>query len=359
MAAQELGSTFPIGISFMTFTMISYVVDVFKKNFPPVTSFSHLFAYLLFFPRILAGPILRPSELIPQLLRSKSGKFSSLGLGLTILTLGLIKKVIFADSMNDAVNPIFDNPIGHNTPTYWLAILGYTLQVYCDFSGYTDMAIGTSVIFGIRLPINFNKPYTSINLRDFWHRWHITLSRWLRDYIYIPLGGNQCSKPRYLSNIIFTMVICGIWHGANWTFVLWGLLHGIGLMGISSIKYSQTLTRFISIIPKKIKWLLTFLFLVLSWILFRSPNIETATTILIGAFTINFIDMDHFFSSNLFFLILLTVFALSHRYDSLVNVRLFYRRSKKVVLAMIILMSWIIIIGLSTPRSNSFIYLDF
>ena len=221
----SFGVALPLGISFMTFTIVSYVVDVYKKRFPPAQSFFHIFAYILYFPRLIAGPIIRPSELIPQLLRNKSTTMGSVGFGLTLFTIGLVKKVFFADSMGDVVNPVFDNPVGHSLLTYWLAMLGYTVQIYCDFSGYTDMALGSSIMLGVRLPINFNKPYIAINLQDFWHRWHITLSKWLRQYIYIPLGGNRCSRPKYLSNIIVTMVVCGIWHGANWTFLLWGILH--------------------------------------------------------------------------------------------------------------------------------------
>ena len=239
----SFGVALPLGISFMTFTIVSYVVDVYKKRFPPAQSFFHIFAYVLYFPRLIAGPIIRPSELIPQLLRNKSTTMGSVGFGLTLFTIGLVKKVFFADSMGDVVNPVFDNPVGHSLLTYWLAMLGYTVQIYCDFSGYTDMALGSSIMLGVRLPINFNKPYIAINLQDFWHRWHITLSKWLRQYIYIPLGGNRCSRPKYLSNIIVTMVVCGIWHGANWTFLLWGILHGIGLVVIGVTKFSQTATR--------------------------------------------------------------------------------------------------------------------
>ncbi len=262
METVDFKTVLPLGISFVTFSMISYVVDVYSKTFQPVPSFSHLFAYTLYFPRLIAGPILRPSELIPQLLRNKRGEKSALGFGATLITVGLIKKVVFADSMGDAVNPVFDNPTGHSLQMYWLAMLGYTLQIYCDFSGYTDMAIGSSKMLGIRLPLNFNKPYTAVNLQDFWNRWHITLSRWFRDYIYIPLGGNRCSRPRYFSNIAVTMVLCGAWHGANWTFLLWGMLHGFGLLLTRTINFSRTTIRFLGIIPKQLKWFLTFTFLV-------------------------------------------------------------------------------------------------
>ena len=349
----------PLGISFLTFTMISYVIDVYKKRFPPVQSFSHLFAYTLYFPRLIAGPILRPSELIPQLLRNKSNTMSSVGLGLTLFTVGFVKKVFFADSMGDVVNSVFDDPIGHSVPTYWLAMLGYTVQIYCDFSGYTDMALGSSIMLGLRLPMNFNKPYIALSLSDFWHRWHITLSKWLRQYIYIPLGGNRCSKPKYLSNIIVTMVLCGIWHGANWTFLLWGILHGIGLIVVGVIKFSRTATKAMKIIPNQLKWFLTFFFIVITWVFFRAPNIDTARIILIGAFTGDLNFEMFFFETNIFYLTLLGLFAFVHRFDSLSNVRFIYRWMNKAVLATLIIIAFATGIAISADNSKDFIYFDF
>ena len=355
----SFGVALPLGISFMTFTIVSYVVDVYKKRFPPAQSFFHIFAYVLYFPRLIAGPIIRPSELIPQLLRNKSTTIGSVGFGLTLFTMGLVKKIIFADSMGDVVNPVFDNPMGHTLPTYWLAMLGYTVQIYCDFSGYTDMALGSSIMLGVRLPINFNKPYIAINLQDFWHRWHITLSKWLRQYIYIPLGGNRCSRPKYLSNIIVTMVVCGIWHGANWTFLLWGILHGIGLVVIGVTKFSQTATRAMKIIPNQLKWLLTFVFIVVTWVFFRSPNVDTARIILIGAFTgdLNF-DIV-FFEANVFYLTLLGLFAIVHRFDSLSNVRFVYRWINKGVLTTFVIIAFATAIAITTDNPKAFIYFDF
>jgi len=349
----------PLGISFMTFTIISYVVDIYKKRFPPVQSFFHLFAYILYFPRLIAGPILRPSELIPQLLRNRSNTMSSVGFGLTLFTVGLVKKVFFADSMGDVVNPIFDNPIGHDVLTYWLAMLGYTLQIYCDFSGYTDMALGSSIMLGVRLPMNFNKPYIALNLQDFWRRWHITLSKWLRQYIYIPLGGNRCSKFKYLSNIIVTMVVCGIWHGANWTFLLWGILHGLGLVVVGVANYSRTATKAMKIIPNQLKWFLTFIFIVITWVIFRAPDINTAKIILIGAFTGDLSFNSYFFEVNIFYFTLLGIFALVHRFDSLSNVRFIYRWMNKAVLTTLVIVVFATAIAISSDSSNTFIYFDF
>jgi len=355
----SFGVALPFGISFMTFTIVSYVVDVYKKKSPPAQSFFHIFAYILYFPRLIAGPITRPSELIPQLLRNKSTTMGSVGFGLTLFTIGLVKKIFFADSMGDVVNPVFDNPMGHSLPAYWLAMLGYTVQIYCDFSGYTDMALGSSIMLGVRLPINFNKPYLAINLQDFWQRWHITLSKWLRQYIYIPLGGNRCSRPKYLSNIIVTMVVCGVWHGANWTFLLWGILHGIGLVVVGVTKFSQTATRAMKIIPNQLKWLLTFVFIVITWVFFRSPNLDTAKIILIGAFTgdLNF-DIA-FFEANVFYLTLLGLFAIAHRFDSLSHVRFVYRWINKGVLTTFVIIAFATAIAFTTDNPKAFIYFDF
>jgi len=355
----SFGVALPFGISFMTFTIVSYVVDVYKKRSAPAQSFFHIFAYILYFPRLIAGPITRPSELIPQLLRNKSTTMSSVGFGLTLFTIGLVKKIFFADSMGDVVNPVFDNPMGHSLPAYWLAMLGYTVQIYCDFSGYTDMALGSSIMLGVRLPINFNKPYLAINLQDFWQRWHITLSKWLRQYIYIPLGGNRCSRPKYLSNIIVTMVVCGVWHGANWTFLLWGILHGIGLVVVGVTKFSQTATRAMKIIPNQLKWLLTFVFIVITWVFFRSPNLDTAKIILIGAFTgdLNF-DIA-FFEANVFYLTLLGLFAIAHRFDSLSHVRFVYRWINKGVLTTFVIIAFATAIAFTTDNPKAFIYFDF
>ena len=221
------------------------------------------------------------------------------------------------------------------------------------------MAVGSEKILRIRLLLTVNKPYIACNLQGFWRRWHISLSRWLRDYLYIPLGGSRCSKPRYLSNIAIAIVLCGVLHGANWMFLLWGTLHGIGLMTISTIKFSQTATRILTRTPYQLKWLLTFGFIAITWVVFRSPNITTAKIILIGAFTGEMTIDENFFSTNALYLMLLGFFAILQRFDSLRNLRFACRKMNKAVIEILIIMVWIITIAASTSSSKNFIYFDF
>ena len=349
----------PLGISFITFTMISYVVDVYRGHFPVEKSLKDIFAYTLFFPQLIAGPILRPSELIPQLVRKNAKKISFFGLGITIFTFGLIKKVILSDSIASTVDQVYLNPIGLDPMTYWLAIWGFTVQIYCDFSGYTDMAIGSAIILGIHLPLNFNKPYTAYNLQEFWKNWHITLSKWLRDYLYIPLGGARCSKNRHFVNIFITMIIGGLWHGANWTFIIWGAIHGMGIAFVHLVKYSPLLSELFRYIPRPFKWALTILFVSIAWVFFRSPDINTAWIIISGAFALpSYLDSD-FLHENMLLLLIIFIFAITHRFDSIRNIRFLYRKANKTILSVCILTAWIICIASSSGSSNQFIYFDF
>ena len=229
-SGSMLDVSLPLGISFITFTMIAYVVDVYRGRFPAVSRVSTLAGLILFFPHLIAGPILRPHDLIPQLAHPRPPTRSLkvlLSYGITIFSIGLLKKLVFADQIAGVVESVFDHNRGDITSIeYLIAIYGFAMQIYCDFSGYTDMAIGAALLLGVRLPGNFFCPYTAVSIADFWRRWHITLSRWLRDYLYVPMGGNRRGTVREMVNIFITMGLGGLWHGANWTFVLWGLRSG-------------------------------------------------------------------------------------------------------------------------------------
>lgn len=233
-----LNLVLPIAISFYTFHSITYTVGIYRGQLSPVKSFTEYAIFVAFFPQLVAGPILRAKEFLPQL-REKMDNFktrtrlrqilineTNLKIGITMMALGFLKKMFFADNMAPFVNEVFNNPVGLDSFTVILGTLAFGIQIYCDFSGYSDIALGAAFIMGFKIPINFNKPYFATSPTDFWRRWHISLSTWLRDYLYIPLGGNKKSKSRTYLNLFIVMFLGGLWHGASWNFVIWGLLHG-------------------------------------------------------------------------------------------------------------------------------------
>lgn len=216
----------PVGISFFTFQALSYVIDTYRRRLEP-TSLLDFAVYLSFFPHLVAGPIVRAAEFLPQLRTPRDARKVDTGLAFWLIAVGMFKKVVVSSYLAEQiVDPVFRIPSQHQAADTLLGIYGYAIQIYCDFSGYTDMAIGLALLLGFRFPQNFDAPYTSASLQEFWRRWHMTLSRWLRDYLYIPLGGNQRGPGRAYLNLFLTMVIGGFWHGAAWTFIIWGALHG-------------------------------------------------------------------------------------------------------------------------------------
>ena len=216
----------PLGISFYTFETISYIVDVYQGKVKPVRNPLDYALYIMFFPHLVAGPIVRPRDFLPQIRRKKTWNWDRMQLGLQLFFLGLFKKAVLADHLAAIVDPIFQTPGAYGSSALWLGVLGYAAQIYCDFSGYSDMAIGLAHMLGFHLPANFNMPYFAANIAEFWRRWHISLSRWLRDYLYIPLGGARKGTVAMCRNLILTMLLGGLWHGASWTFIVWGLYHG-------------------------------------------------------------------------------------------------------------------------------------
>jgi alginate O-acetyltransferase complex protein AlgI len=225
-----LSVTLPVGISFFTFMGLSYVIDIYRRRLRPA-SFLDVAVYVSFFPHLIAGPIVRGSDLLPQIARatSRDPRHIDLPRAAYLIFGGLFKKVVISSYVSSAiVDPVFNNPGVHSAPEILLAVYGYAVQIFCDFSGYTDIAIGCALLLGFAFPQNFDAPYTARSLQDFWRRWHMTLSSWLRDYLYVPLGGNRGSKAMLYRNIMITMVLGGLWHGAAWTFVAWGAIHGLG-----------------------------------------------------------------------------------------------------------------------------------
>ena len=286
----------PLGISFFTFEQISYLVDIVRGHRYPADPLSYA-VFVSFFPRLVAGPILRYSEIEPQLAPSRAPRFSfeDLAVGLTIFFIGLAKKSFLADGVAPYVVPGFSAAHAGNHVeffTAWGSALAYTCQLYFDFSGYSDMAIGAARCFGIRFPLNFASPYKSTNIVEFWHRWHMTLSRFLRDYLYIPLGGNRHGRLRRYLNLLITMLLGGLWHGANWTFVCWGGLHGLYLMANHAWGASGKRVSFVAHLRQSslwrfVAWLLTFLAVVIGWVFFRSPDFATALHLLEGMAGVN------------------------------------------------------------------------
>ncbi|MBX7250412.1 MAG: MBOAT family protein [Candidatus Promineofilum sp.] len=263
----------PVGISFFTFESISYVIDIFRGTTKPAESFSDYALFVAFFPRLVAGPIVRPADYLPQLKKPIGIRGDNVWAGAQIFTVGLFKKLILADSVAPFVNQVFADPSYYSGATVWLAVFAYAIQIYCDFSGYSDMAIGIARMLGFHLNRNFHMPYISTSVAEFWNRWHISLSTWLRDYLYIPLGGNRKGSRRTYLNLMITMLLGGLWHGASWNFVIWGGVHG-GALGVN--RYWERVVKMKATpIGRVLAWAATFLFVCVVWVLFRAPNTAT------------------------------------------------------------------------------------
>jgi alginate O-acetyltransferase complex protein AlgI len=263
----------PVGISFFTFQAISYTVDVYRRLVEPASTID-VAVYLSFFPHLVAGPIVRAREFLPQLTEPRDPEHVAVGAGLLLIALGLVKKVVIADFLaRSVVDPVFGVPQAYAAPDLLLAAYSYAAQIYCDFSGYTDMAIGLALLTGYVFPQNFRSPYRATGFRDFWRRWHMTLSRFLRDFLYIPLGGSRGGRLLTYRNLMVTMVLGGLWHGAAWTFVLWGAFHGLGLVTEHALGGRIRL-------PGWLRWFVTFHLVVFGWILFRSENLGLVGTFL-------------------------------------------------------------------------------
>jgi alginate O-acetyltransferase complex protein AlgI len=265
----------PVGISFFTFQAISYLVDLYRGQLQPARLLDFA-VYLTFFPHVVAGPIVRASEFLPQLRLRRQVTEPDVTRAFLLIAQGLFKKLVISSFIATAiVDPVFAVPQQYSSLEVLAAIYGYAVQIYADFSGYTDMAIGIALLLGIRFPQNFDRPYSAASLQEFWHRWHMTLSRWLRDYLYIPLGGSRQGTWQTYRNLILTMVLGGLWHGAALTFVAWGLLHGVGMAG------ERLLSRLVHVsVAPWVGRLLTFHFVCVAWVLFRAPSLGAAGDIL-------------------------------------------------------------------------------
>ena len=270
---DEYSILLPIGISFYTFQAISYLVDVFRGNTKAVRNLLDFSFYLSFFPQLVAGPIVRAASFMPQLYQKFSLKKEEFSHSVYLIIKGLFKKLVIADFLaTNFIDRVFDAPLAYSGLENLFAVYAYSVQIYCDFSGYTDIAIGLALILGFKIPVNFNAPYQATSLTDFWHRWHISLSLWLRDYLYIPLGGNRKGQGRMYLNILVTMVLGGLWHGANLRFLIWGALHGIGLLVEKFIRKVFCFEKTLRWWQKLLSVFFTFQLVSFAWIFFRAKD---------------------------------------------------------------------------------------
>ena len=284
ISPEIVAVTLPVGISFFTFQALSYVIDIYRGTFEPGRLIDFA-VFLSFFPHIVAGPIVRPAEFMPQLKERHDPRHLDSSRAFFLIVIGLFKKVVIANLLaTQIVDAVFASPNQHSSLEVLVAVIGYAVQIYCDFSGYADMAIGIALLLGFRFPQNFDSPYTSTSIQDFWRRWHMTLSRWLRDYLYVPLGGNRSGKWRTYRNLMLTMLIGGLWHGAAWTFVVWGAIHGTFLC-VEHWRRTRRTARGLPDPPDtRVRRvgarLITFTIVCFAWIFFRSESFATAEQML-------------------------------------------------------------------------------
>ncbi|MBD5239623.1 MAG: MBOAT family protein [Bacteroidales bacterium] len=358
---QPLEIILPVGISFYTFQSISYIVDVYKGRIAPTRRWTDYLFFLSFFPALVAGPIVRADDFLPQLQNNRPATRRMVWTGFWLIIVGLIKKAVIADYIAQYNDLVFDNPMAYPGLQSLLGILGYTMQIYCDFSGYSDMAIGLALIMGFDLGINFDSPYQSTNLTEFWRRWHISLSSWLRDYVYIPLGGNRKGVFRTYLNNFLTMLIGGLWHGAAWKFIFWGAMHGVGLavhkMCRPVLKKipDNWLTIFLS-------WLLTMVYVSLLWVFFRAASWSDSLLIITNIFRdFNLAQLPEFYEARslwCWMMLALTVMHFTPRRwaDWLCDL---FVRSPLIVKLLAFLIAVQMVIELMTAEVVPFIYFQF
>ena len=342
----------PLGISFVTFTAIALLIDVKKRVYLENINLSNLSEFIFYFPQLIAGPILRANELFPLLKKKISFKKENIKFGILLFLIGFSKKIFFADTIGEFIDPIFLDPTAFSSEYILIASLLFPLQIYFDFSGYVDMALGISNILGIKLPINFNQPYFASSLTDFWRRWHITLSKWFRDYLYIPLGGSRCGKLKNYFNLIITMSLAGLWHGASWNFVLWGFIHGF-LLSIEKVKILSNIDNYF---PKLLKVFLTCFIVFNLWVVFRISDFGTLKTF----FNILYFTGFQIFDVKIFYaLFILIIGIFSQKYDNYYYIE---KTAGKINFKILIPITVSIILSgflLSLGTSEKFIYFDF
>jgi alginate O-acetyltransferase complex protein AlgI len=362
----------PVGISFYTFQTLSYTIDVYKRTLKPSDNFIEFAAYVSFFPQLVAGPIERASNLLPQFKKEKKFDYHQGVLGLKQILWGVIKKVVIADNCAVIVNELFQNQIDHNGITLFIGAALFAFQIYGDFSGYSDIAIGTSRLFGFNLMQNFNFPYFSRDIAEFWRKWHISLTTWFRDYIYIPLGGSKVSLLKKIRNIFIIFLISGFWHGANWTFIIWGAINALYFLPLLILgKNRKNLNNTRLLIPSVLdllKMSFTFFLVTVSWVFFRADDITIATDILQKFFLDLFSKKSFVETYNLFYwdfnfttFILILVFIViewigKNDQFAIEKIGENWRRLPKFIFLTFI---FILIVNFMATEKSPFIYFDF
>lgn len=361
----------PVGISFYTFQTMSYTIDIYRKKLKPTGSFLKFMLFVAFFPQLVAGPIVRASQFLPQLnIEKVLIRGENLKLGLTYISWGIVKKVIFADNLAPFVDSIFSNPVGLGSFPIMIGSLAFGIQIYCDFSAYTDIAIGCARILGFRFPKNFDKPYFARNPSDFWRRWHITLSSWLKDYLYIPLGGSRKGKARTCLNLMITMLLGGLWHGAAWHFVIWGVYHGVLLAVYKFIsdKFGSSIKALGRLLGEKNKTIISIIitqyFVFLGWLIFRVSNTDyllySIKKFVILDFSLGMSEIISLFVQNKFIILLIILFFYLHIISYKVKDIIEKINSLSLKYWFLYILFVILLLFLFTPNLNTaFIYFQF
>ena len=356
----------PVGISFYTFQTLSYTIEVYKNKQEPEYHFGIFALYVSFFPQLVAGPIERSTNLLPQLYKKVEFSYSRIRDGILFMLWGFFKKVVIADRLSEYVNIVYNNPKDHSGIQLVLGTVFFAFQIYCDFSGYSDIAIGSAKIMGIDLMTNFNRPYLSKSIQEFWRRWHISLSTWFRDYLYIPLGGSRVAKWRWQYNLFITFLISGLWHGANWTFVIWGALHGFYMIfAIWTAKIREKINSFIFGKKEylfKISQVITTIFLAwFAWIFFRANSFGEAILIIKRIFIPSTGELNLFSNKSDFILALFLIGLLSvvEILEERIQLYSLLKKQIKPIKWIILLFILFAIIVLGKWESIDFLYFQF
>ncbi|MBN2350165.1 MAG: MBOAT family protein [Bacteroidales bacterium] len=358
----------PVGISFYTFQTLSYTIDVYRNNQEPEYHFGKFALFVSFFPQLVAGPIERSINLLPQFHKKFYLDYERMKNGIILMAYGFFKKVVIADRLSEYVSTVYNNPEIYSGINNIIATFFFSFQIYCDFSGYSDIAIGTALIMGYKLMQNFNRPYFAINIREFWQRWHISLSTWFRDYVYIPLGGSRVNTFRRYFNLFVTFLVSGLWHGANWTFVIWGALHGLySVIGVR-FKFIQVQTkkffqsRNLNVLHRILQILFTYLLVYFSWIFFRANNVTDAFLIIKKIFVFsdsNPLNLFHFKIDFYLSFILIAILIVFEIFSEWFQIRSYLGKLPGILKIVLVILLFASIFILGKWDSIDFLYFQF